>query len=83
MQTINVIDAKYVEGCHLSVTFSDDTCQLIDFRPALERLRVPEYRQYLKPEYFQQFHIEDGNVVWGEDWDIIFPVDQLYHNKIR
>jgi hypothetical protein len=31
---------------------------------------------------FQKFKIESGNVVWGEKWDLIFPVSQLYKGKI-
>ena len=31
---------------------------------------------------FQKFTIDDGNIVWGEDWDLVFPVEQLYAGAI-
>lgn len=32
---------------------------------------------------FKKFKIEYGNVVWGKDWDMIFPVYDLYLEKIQ
>lgn len=31
---------------------------------------------------FKKFKIEKGNIVWGEDWDLIFPIEQLYNGKV-
>jgi hypothetical protein len=30
---------------------------------------------------FQSFRIENGNLVWGKDWDLIFPIDGLYRGE--
>ena len=27
---------------------------------------------------FEKFTLDDGNIVWGEDWDLIFHVGQLH-----
>jgi hypothetical protein len=26
--------------------------------------------------------LEDGNIVWGEDWDLIFPIEQLHQGIV-
>ncbi len=82
METISVIHARHVRDYRIEVEFSDGIFQVIDFQPQLERLRVPEYTKYREMEHFKSFTIENGNLVWGEDWDLIFPVDQLYDKKI-
>jgi len=46
-------------------------------------LRSGLFKEYKKPENFKRFKIENGNVVWGKDWDMIFPVYDLYRGKIN
>ena len=82
METISVINARHLHDYLIEVTFSDRTSQIIDFKQQLDRLRVPEYTKYREMQHFKSFEIENGNLVWGEDWDLIFPVDQLYENKL-
>ena len=83
METIYVTNARYLHDYTVEVVFNDDTRQVIDFKPQLDALRVPEYQRYRDIEQFKSFTIENGNLVWGEDWDLIFPVDQLYENDLR
>ena len=82
-QIIKVVAASFVRDHIIDVTFNDGTHQRIDFAPALAKVRVPEYQRWKQAPYFQQFRIEHGNIVWGEEWDIIFPVGQLYDNCIQ
>ena len=42
----------------------------------------PQYNKYLDPKRFKKFEIENGNIVWGKNWDLIFPLEQLYAGKI-
>jgi len=37
-----------------------------------------KYDKYLDPRKFNRFAIENGNIVWGKNWDLIFPVEQLH-----
>lgn len=30
---------------------------------------------------FRTFKIVEGNIVWGDDWDLIFPMEKLYRGK--
>ena len=39
--------------------------------------------EFINIELFKQFKIESGNLVWGKNWDLIFPVNQLYRGTIN
>ena len=60
-----------------------------------ERIRRhphPQYNKYLDPRKFfdkrsgkaerSRFAIENGNIVWGKNWDLIFPVEQLHAGAV-
>jgi hypothetical protein len=38
--------------------------------------------KYLDPRKFSRFTIDNGNIVWGKNWDLIFPVENLYASRI-
>ena len=38
--------------------------------------------KYLDPRKFSRFTIDNGNVVWGKNWDMIFPIEQLHSGVI-
>ena len=42
----------------------------------------PQYNKYLDPRKFNRFTIDNGNVVWGKNWDLIFPIEQLHSGVI-
>jgi hypothetical protein len=42
----------------------------------------PIIRSYLKEDKFRKFYINSGNIVWGKNWDLVFPVEQLHSGKI-
>ena len=65
------------------VLFNDGTNQTVDFGPFLAERPHPQYNKYLDVEQFKTFSVEMGNLVWGENWDLIFPIEQLYQGKIR
>lgn len=64
------------------LTFSDNTTQTVDIGDFIRRHPHPQYNKYLAPRKFSRFTIDNGNVVWGKNWDLIFPVEQLYAGKI-
>ena len=79
---ISVTDATYVSDYKVMVRFSDNTQQTVDFKDFLEANPHPQYNKYRNLLNFQKFKIEDGNLVWGRNWDLIFPVEQLHAGKI-
>ena len=82
MKTLSIIEAKYVNGYKVELLFNDRKKTLIDFSDFLQKHSHPQYNKYKKEQYFKQFFIENGNIVWGKNWDMIFPVYDLYKGKI-
>ena len=80
---ILVINASYIDGYKVEISFSDTTVQIVDFGPFLQKHPHPQYNKYQDTELFKQFKIDGGNIVWGENWDLIFPVSQLYKGAIK
>lgn len=77
-----VVGAEYLIDYKILISFSDQTQQIVDFGPFLADHPHPQYNKYKKPNHFKNFKIECGNIVWGKDWDLIFPIDQLHSGKI-
>ncbi|MCL2435770.1 MAG: DUF2442 domain-containing protein [Lentimicrobiaceae bacterium] len=79
---ITVKKANYLKGYTIKLLFSDNTSQNVDFSDFFSTHSHPQYNKYKNIEKFKDFNIEDGNVVWGKNWDLIFPIHQLYQGKI-
>jgi hypothetical protein len=43
--------------------------------------RNPLIREYLKSERFNNFRVEDGDLIW-DDYGLCFPIADLYENRI-
>ncbi len=63
--------------------FNDHTQQTIDVGDYIINHPHPQYNKYLNPKKFATFKIENGNIVWGRDWDIVFPIEQLHSGHIE
>jgi hypothetical protein len=85
MKTIDVVNASYVDAYKVKIDFTDNTSQIVDFWPFLKKNDHPLFNKYHNIEIFKQFKVDPaaGNIVWGEDWDLIFPISQLHRGKIR
>lgn len=81
VETIEVVSAEYKQNYDLNLTFSNGTVMLIDFRPFLSRSLNPSITKYLDKTLFRNFEIISGNLNWN-DYDLIFPVEDLYQGKI-
>ena len=53
------------EQARISIVFSTEIGSLLDFL-------------ILDPRKFNRFSIENGNIVWGKNWDLMFPIEQLH-----
>lgn len=82
-ESIQVAHAKYLDGYQLSVTFNDGNERVVDFSDFLSKCTVSYLTKYKNKSNFKRFRIDRGNVVWGKDWDLVFPVHQLYQGKIE
>ena len=83
MKPLIVTTATYLDAYRLRVCFNDGTSQELDFAPVLNQFLPADYRAiYRQPDHFRAFAIEKGNLVWGQDWDLIFPVWKLHENRL-
>ena len=78
---IEVKSASYKNDYTLSIIFNDLSEKLIDFKPFLSKSHHPSISKYLNIDLFKSFEIKDGNLNWN-DYDLIFPVYDLYEGNI-
>ncbi len=80
-KTTDVKRAKYLGDYVIRVLFSDGSEQAVDFKSFLKTSSHPLIRKYLQEEKFKNFRITHGNINWN-DYELIFPIEDLYNGKI-
>lgn len=79
---LKVVSAKYKNNYSVELIFNDDCKRVVKFGSFLRKSKHPVIQSYLKEEKFKKFRIDSGNIVWGKNWDLVFPIEQLYNGKI-
>ncbi|OQX82018.1 MAG: hypothetical protein B6D64_01295 [Bacteroidetes bacterium 4484_276] len=74
--------ANYIGDYAIRIKFKDGNEKLVDFKPFLKKSQHPSISKYLKENLFSSFKIIDGNLNWN-DYDLIFPVWDLYNGRIE
>jgi hypothetical protein len=74
--------AVYVSGLSVELKFNDGTVREINFGDFIKNHPHPQYNKYLNPSNFINFFIDHGNIVWGKNWDLVFPIEKLYSGDI-
>jgi hypothetical protein len=78
---IEIKSATYADNFVIRIDFSDGIRQFVDFKPFLHRALHPSIQKYLDEVKFRQFVIDDGNLNWN-DYEMIFPLEELYNGQI-
>lgn len=81
-KVINIEKAEYLNGHKLQLTFNDGAEQIIDFGPFLSNSLNPFINKYLDLTEFKKYELDNGDLEWN-DYDLCFPVADLYENNIR
>jgi hypothetical protein len=81
--SLQVSRAEYLDGYRLRISFNDSKSQIVDFGNFMNDQATGYLEKYRQLENFKKFKIDNGNVVWGKNWDLIFPVDQLYKGHVQ
>ncbi len=76
-------DVTDVGNLLIEIAFSDNTLRVVNIGDLIQKHPHPQYIRYLDPKRFTRFKIANGNVVRGKDWDLIFPIEQLYGRSPR
>lgn len=82
MKPISIIKAEYAGDLSVKIVFNDNTSNIVDIGTFIKKHPHPQYNKYLEEKNFKKFKIDLGNIVWGNNWDLIFPIEQLYNGKI-
>jgi hypothetical protein len=75
---LSILSAKYIAPLSVELTFSDGAVKRVDVGEFIRKHPHPQYDRYLDEKKFKTFKLEMGNIVWGKNWDLIFPVEALY-----
>ena len=78
---IIVQSARYIGDFVIRLFFANNENKAVDFKPFLTQAIHPSIKKYLREELFTSFKIEHGNLNWN-DYELIFPVADLYENSI-
>ncbi|HWX18890.1 MAG TPA: DUF2442 domain-containing protein [Candidatus Binatia bacterium] len=71
----------YAAAYKLRIWFDNGHEVTVDFGPFLKRSLHPSIRAYLDFERFKNFTVEEGMLHWN-DFDLVFPIADLYQGKI-
>ena len=77
---MKVLSAKYIDDYKVEIIFDDKKKNIINFLPAIKS--NPVCKKYLDISKFKKFKVDQGNIVWGNNWDMIFTLDSLYNNTL-
>ncbi len=80
-KTIKLISVTYLKEYQLKLVFADGVTQLVDFKPFLESSSHSEIKKYLNIKKIKKFSFVNNELIWG-DFDLIFPIINLYENKL-
>ena len=78
---LRIKEARYVPRHRVGITFNDGTHRVVDIGPFLKQARNPMFTKYRGLREFKSFHIQNGDLMWG-DYEMIFPIMDLYNGTI-
>ena len=78
---LSVKTAEYIGDYVIRIYFNTNEGKIVDFKPFLQQSIHPSVRKYLNEKIFSSYKIHNGNLNWN-DYDLIFPVNDLYENTI-
>ncbi len=79
-EALLITHAFYLGNHTLLLQFSNGIQKRLDFLPLLRQYAKGDYATYLNKEKFKRFILANGNISWGKNEDIIFPVLFLYNH---
>lgn len=80
-KVVRIVAVEYIPPYKLRLRFDDGHENIVDFALFLSRSRHPAIQSYHDRKRFRQFTLEDGFLHWN-DFDLVFPMADLYAGKI-
>ena len=82
VQDIWIVIADHLSNYKVKIEFNDGSKKIVDFEPFLRNSNHPSIKKYLENDNFLSFRVVDGNLNWN-NYDMIFPIRELYEGEIR
>ena len=82
MKTIDILKVEYIGDLSIKVYFKDKS-SIVNIGDYITKNPHPQYNKYLQEKNLKKFKLENGNVVWGKNWDLIFPLEHLYSGVVN
>ena len=80
-QYLEITHAEYVDEYRLRLHFNTGLVRTVDFGSFLEKAKNPDTTDYRDLAKFKSFHLEHGDLVWG-DHQMAFPIADLYSGSL-
>lgn len=80
-EKITIENAYYLGAFTILLFFSNGKQKKFDFLPLFSKYVKGDFTKYALPSAFKKFRVANGNIYWGKNEEVIFPVDFLYSNK--
>lgn len=80
-ESIAIISAKYIQDFTIAISFTNGETRLVDFLPLFHKHVKGENLNYFAPQNFKKFIVNNGNIHWGKNEDVIFPVALFLENQ--
>ncbi len=80
---LKVVNAIIIAPFVVKIGFNDRSKQVIDFGEWMKNQPKGIYDELTEEHQFSsEMRIEDGNLVWGNNWLISFDVMNYYHGDL-
>ncbi|MEO8147195.1 MAG: hypothetical protein ABI723_06135 [Bacteroidia bacterium] len=76
MKNIDLVSTSYLDKLRLQIFFSDSSTQIIDFKSFF--IKNSHFKKFSNINSFKKFKIEEGLLVWGDNWELVFPNHSLH-----
>lgn len=77
---LTITKAFYLGNFSVVLFFNNGIQKIIDFHPIFSKYLHGDYAKYKELKAFKKFIVKNGNIFWGKNEDVIFPVDFLYNH---
>lgn len=80
-EILKVVKASYLGSHQILIWFSNGKQRIVNFEPLFLKFAKGEYTFWYHPSNFKKFQVDNGNIFWGTNEEVIFPVSFLYKSK--
>ena len=76
---ITISKAYYLNNYSLLLFFNNGEQKIIDFLPVFSKYAQGAFSKYKELNLFKKLIVANGNIYWGKNEDLIFPISFLYN----